>query len=136
MWVLLVGCLHLGVAPPRASWSVADVQVAVAEPGVGDALRRALLTDLAAGQALDPAAPPLRLEVLAADWLPSRRSGEVLAYDLRLRVRVHAGDQTWESHAETSLLDPGTGGAAPELRARAFEALAAQVSREIVARLR
>lgn len=136
MWLVLAGCLHLGVAPPRSTWSVAEVRAPVAEPGVGDALRSALLADLSAGRALDPAAPALRVEVVAADWVPARRSGDVLAYDLSLRVRVEAGERTWESRAETSLLDPGPGGAAPEARARAFEALAAQVSREIVARLR
>ncbi len=134
MSLLLLACsLHFGVAPAAHRWSVPEVVAAVAEPGVGDAVRAALLDGLSARGALDPAAPALRVEVRAADWLPSRRSGTTLLYDARLQVRITAGAQVRDAWAQQSVVDPGVAAAVPELRARVFATLAREVADELSA---
>ena len=109
------------------------VGAAVAEPGVGDAVRAALLEGLAARGALDPAGSPLVVEVRSADWLPSRRSGETLIYDARLVVRVTAGGASRDAWALQAVPDPGVAAAVPELRARVFVELSQQVAQELAA---
>lgn len=132
--LLLTACaVHLGVAPAVHRWSLSEVRAPVAEPGVGDAVRRALLADLAARGALDPAGPGLDVEVRTADWTPSRRAGAVLLYDARLVVRVGAGEGSREAWAQRSVPDPGVAAAVPELRARVFGELADQVAQELAA---
>ena len=96
-----------------------------------DAVRAAVIDGLAARRALG--GPALDLEVLAADWRPSRRSGDTLLYDARLVVRVRAGEASREAWAVASQADPGSAAGVPELRARVFEALAREVAAEIVA---
>lgn len=102
----------------------------MAEPGVGEAMRSALVASLGARNALG--GPPLDVEILVAEWRPSRRAGTTLLYDARLVVRARAGDQTREVVASTSHADPGSA-ATPELRARAFEALAEELAVDLAA---
>lgn len=134
MLLLLSACaVHLGVAPALHRWSVPGVSAAVAEPGVGDAVRAALIEGLAARGALDPGGSPLVVEVRSADWLPSRRSGDTLVYDARLVVRVTAGATSREAWAVQSVPDPGVAAAVPELRARVFVTLSQEVAQELAA---
>lgn len=133
VWCLLLACVvHVGIAPPAHTWSLPSVEAPVAEPGVGDAVREALLARLAARRALDPGADALHVQVVTADWLPSRRSGDTLLYDARLVVRAQAGPRTREAWAQASIPDPGSA-ATPELRARVFADLADQVADELAA---
>jgi len=131
IFLLLAACVHLGTVPVGEGWNVVAAHAPVVEPGVDEAVRGAVVQALAARQAAGPA--PLHVWVERADWRPGRRTGDTVIYDATLAVRFVAGARERTVTASRPVPDPGTAGAAVEVRAAAFLALARQAADEGVA---
>lgn len=123
MLSLFLACaLHWGL-PPAAQWSVGPILVPVAEPGLDLALHDAFVIALSESDMLgSEAMPALKVDVLAADWLPVGRSEAGVLYEARLSLRLTAGrgSQTFS----LSRLSPDPGAAAVvSVRSAIFEDL-------------
>jgi hypothetical protein len=132
MW--LVACaLHAGVMPAGGGWRLDDVVAPVAEPGIDDAVRAAVLDALAARGALDAGGTPLVVTVVAADWRPTRRSGDVLLWEAVLTVRFEAAGRAVTRTRTRVVTDVADAAGARAVREEAFAILARQVADEGVA---
>lgn len=123
------GChLHLGVAPADSTYRLAAVYAPVAEPGVDEAVRAAVLDALAARRAHDAGGEPLTVTVERADFVPGRRGEGGLVYEARLVVRLEVGTRARVVSASRPVLDGGGSSGVAELRARVFGELAREVA--------
>ena len=128
---LLLACaLHVGTIPVSHRWRLEAVDAPVAEPGVDEQVRSAVLDALAARRALGEDGVPLRVTVVEASCSPARRSGDVLLYEARLAV-IFSG----EGHDSTrrqwrTFVDPGTAGEGRAAREAAFADLARRVAED------
>lgn len=130
----LVACLHLGVRPPSASFSAVDVRAPVAEPGVDEALRGALLRALAARGATGRDGAALGVAITEAALVPSVRgdpaaAGGGLWYEARLVARVTVGTRSRSFEVRDWV--PETG-AVPD-RAAVFDRLCERLGQAIAA---
>ena len=126
---LLAACaLHIGTIPASHVWRVESVLAPVAEPGVDEQVRSAVLDALAARSAHDAEGEALRLTVVEASFTPTRRSGEVLLYEARLAVVFAGGECESTRRRWRTVVDPGTAGDARSMREAAFAELARRVA--------
>ena len=122
--LFLIGCfLHVGV-PPTSSWWVAQAENASIEPELDTIFSQALQSSLAGRNALGtPAASPVHVRVVIADWSPSLRSGDQLLYEARLTIEAVTPTETRRFSVSRLVPDPGSAGAAQELRTQVFHDL-------------
>lgn len=130
----LLACLHLGVRPPAAVFGGVEVYAPVAEPGVDEALRSALLRALAARQATAASGATVEVRITEAALTPAVRGdpaapGGGLWYLARLRADVDAGGRARSFEVRDWV--PETG-AVPD-RAAVFDALAGRLAAEAAA---
>jgi hypothetical protein len=116
---------------PTVGFQLAASSAVVAEPGVEEAVRAAVIDALAARRALGP--EPLFLRVTRADWRPGRRTGETVIYDATLVVEFSTGARTRTVTVTSPEADPGNAGNAALLRAAGFRRLAEAAAAEGVA---
>lgn len=125
---LFAACaLHLGTLPAEG-WSVVEVLAPVAEPGVEEEVRGAVVAALAGRGAAG--ASPLQLAVERAEWRPGRRTGEAVIYDATLAVRFRTGARERAVVVSTAVPDPGDAAAAVGVRAATFADLARRAAAE------
>ena len=131
----MLGCGYtLGRAPTAApSYTLAPVRAPSAEPGLAEAVERAL-ADAVARRAALGSGPVLSAEVLSAEVRPAAVGGAIQEARLSIRVRLDGAEGLTVSASRAFPL-----GADPEstaaLRAEAFSSLAAELSAEAVLRL-
>lgn len=126
----LLACFHLGLRPSSVVFGEVSVQAPVAEAGVDEALRGALLRALAARGAVGAggAGPALELVVVDAALTPSVRSDAAgLWYVARLQVRATAGARERVFSVQDWVAETGN---VPD-RARVYAGLAERVSTQI-----
>jgi hypothetical protein len=125
----LLACIHLGLRPSDARFGEVNVSAPVAEPGIDEVLRGAVLRALAAREAVGDG-PTLDLVVVDAALTPSvRGDAGGLWYVARLEVRARASTFEHTFSAQDWVAETGS---VPD-RARVFSGLADALSMQVAA---
>jgi hypothetical protein len=125
----LIACFHLGLRPSDALFGEVNVSAPVAEPGIDEALRGALLRSLAARDAVGDG-PTLEIVVVEAALTPTVRSDAGgLWYVARLQARASVSGHERMFSVQDWVAETGS---VPD-RAHVFVGLAEALSAQVAA---